>query len=92
MSISRRKFLSVGVVAVGSQVLPQSLWAAAEPPAPSRVSGFSDLATPVPVVSILDQSRGPDQGPTYPGELAGRNHWRRRSDRKTAQVRRRHGP
>ena len=41
MSISRRKFLSVGAVAVGSQMLTQSVLDAAEPRAP--VAGFRFL-------------------------------------------------
>lgn len=41
-SISRRNLLSLGVAAAGSQLLPQSLWASADPPAPA--SPAPDLA------------------------------------------------
>lgn len=42
MNLSRRKLLSLGVLAAGSQVLPPSLWAEPEPPAPAGPS--PDLA------------------------------------------------
>jgi hypothetical protein len=49
MSISRRKLLSLGVLAASSQILPHSSWAWAEPPAPASpppdLAGLSFLKT-----------------------------------------------
>ena len=49
-NISRRNLLSLGVAAAGSQILPSPCGPPSQSRLPSRVSSFSDLATPARVV------------------------------------------
>src|SRR5271165_4137132 len=56
-SISRRNLLSFGVVAASSQILPQSLWAAPEPPA---FSGLRFLRPGSTGLGGIDSLKGED--------------------------------
>ena len=91
MSISRRRFLSVGAVAVGSQVLTQSVVDAAEPRAP--FAGFRFLrpgntgSNNIDTIKTEDLSKARLTPESWKVEIIGDG-----AHREAAQVRRRHGP